>query len=187
MADVKELNINNTTYDIKAKSVVDQNSGSVKMWTGTRQQYDAILSKDANTLYNITDDDTSLGDVVTDLNGKADVDLGNCSDVGNTKMAKASMPSNTNIALTIGAAGTQYTAPADGWYQASGTANASVGYIYLTNNSSALADMKQVGQSVVSHCYIPAKKGDTITLWWQGMNMSTFLFIYAVGSEWEAS
>ena len=56
MADVKELNINNTTYDIKAKSVVDTNSGSVKMWTGTRQQYDAIVSKDANTLYNITDD-----------------------------------------------------------------------------------------------------------------------------------
>lgn len=56
MADVQELNVNNTTYDIKAKSVVDTNSGSVKMWTGTRQQYDAIVSKDANTLYNITDD-----------------------------------------------------------------------------------------------------------------------------------
>lgn len=56
MADVKELNINNTTYDIKAKSVVDTNSGSVKMWTGTRQQYEAIITKDANTLYNITDD-----------------------------------------------------------------------------------------------------------------------------------
>lgn len=56
MADVKELNINNTTYDIKAKSVVDTNSGAVKMWTGTKAQYDAIVIKDANTLYNITDD-----------------------------------------------------------------------------------------------------------------------------------
>lgn len=56
MADVKELNINNTTYDIKAKSVVDINSGKLKFWSGTRQEYDAIVSKDATTLYNITDD-----------------------------------------------------------------------------------------------------------------------------------
>lgn len=56
MADVKELNINNTTYDIKAKTVVDQNGGSLKYWTGTKAQYDAIVTKDANTLYNITDD-----------------------------------------------------------------------------------------------------------------------------------
>jgi hypothetical protein len=31
-------------------------STAIKTWTGTRQQYDAIVSKDANTLYNITDD-----------------------------------------------------------------------------------------------------------------------------------
>lgn len=56
MSDVKELNINNTTYDIKAKSVVDTNTGSVKMWSGTKTQYDAITNKDADTLYNVTDD-----------------------------------------------------------------------------------------------------------------------------------
>lgn len=56
MSDVKELNINNTTYDIKAKSVVDTNNGKLKFWSGTRAEYDAIATKDANTLYNITDD-----------------------------------------------------------------------------------------------------------------------------------
>lgn len=55
MADVKELNINNTTYDIKAKSVVDNNSGAVKFWTGTKAQYNAIVTKDSNTQYNCTD------------------------------------------------------------------------------------------------------------------------------------
>lgn len=55
MADVKELNINNTTYDIKAKSVVDQNSGSLKYWSGTQAQYDAIATKDSNTIYNVED------------------------------------------------------------------------------------------------------------------------------------
>lgn len=61
MADVKELNVNNTTYDIKAKSVVDTNSGKLFFWSGTKNQFDAIVTKDANTLYNITDDtDVSL-------------------------------------------------------------------------------------------------------------------------------
>lgn len=53
--DVQELNINNTTYDIKAKSVVDQNGGKLRFWTGTRTQYDAIATKDASTLYWVTD------------------------------------------------------------------------------------------------------------------------------------
>ena len=53
MADVKELNVNNTTYDIKAKSVVDTNSGKLSFWSGTKAQYDAILSKDSNTLYEV--------------------------------------------------------------------------------------------------------------------------------------
>ena len=56
MSDVQELNINNSTYDIKAKSVVDTNSGKVKFWTGTKAEYDAITTKDPATLYNITDD-----------------------------------------------------------------------------------------------------------------------------------
>ena len=55
MADVKELNINNTTYDIKAKTVVDQNGGSLKYWTGTKAQYDAIVTKDSSTMYYLTD------------------------------------------------------------------------------------------------------------------------------------
>ena len=56
MSDVQELSINNSTYDIKAKSVVDTNSGKLKFWTGTKAEYDAIVTKDSNTLYNIIDD-----------------------------------------------------------------------------------------------------------------------------------
>lgn len=58
MANVKELNINSTTYDIIGKGIVDQNNTStpLKEWSGTKAQYDAIATKDANTIYNITDD-----------------------------------------------------------------------------------------------------------------------------------
>lgn len=56
MADVKELNINNTTYDIKAKTVVDNNGTKLSMWSGTKQEYDNITTKDPNQLYFIEDD-----------------------------------------------------------------------------------------------------------------------------------
>lgn len=56
MADVKELNINNTTYDIKAKTVVDNNGTKLSMWSGTKQEYDNIATKDPNQLYFIEDD-----------------------------------------------------------------------------------------------------------------------------------
>lgn len=45
-----------TTPIDKAESVVDNNSGSLKFWSGTKVQYDAIATKNADTLYNITDD-----------------------------------------------------------------------------------------------------------------------------------
>lgn len=46
----------------------------------------------------------------------ANKDLSNLTDAGNIVSAHASMPSNTYDNLTIGASGTSYTAPADGWF-----------------------------------------------------------------------
>lgn len=47
----------NSSNKMQAVAVKDTRSGNaVKTWTGTKAQYDAIVSKDSNTLYNITDD-----------------------------------------------------------------------------------------------------------------------------------
>lgn len=44
-------------------------SNTLKMWTGTRAQYDAIVTKDSNTVYNVTDDydDVSLSTILNTL------------------------------------------------------------------------------------------------------------------------
>lgn len=55
MSDVSELGINNTVYDINSKSITDQNGGKLRFWTGTRTQYDAIVQKVNDTIYNLTD------------------------------------------------------------------------------------------------------------------------------------
>lgn len=48
----------NSSEQLQAIGVMDNsdNSTALKTWTGTRAQYDAITTKDSNTLYNITDD-----------------------------------------------------------------------------------------------------------------------------------
>ena len=53
----------NTSQELQTVGVIDSNdtTNAIKTWTGTKDQYDAIVTKNANTLYNITDDtDISL-------------------------------------------------------------------------------------------------------------------------------
>lgn len=51
----------NLSAEIQTVGVINSrdNSTAIKTWTGTKVQYDAIGTKDANTLYNITDDTSS--------------------------------------------------------------------------------------------------------------------------------
>lgn len=52
----------NSSDELQAVGVIDQNNtaNAIKTWTGTKAQYNAIATKDSNTLYNITDD-TDVG------------------------------------------------------------------------------------------------------------------------------
>lgn len=61
-----DLNTNsitsNASHQLQTVGVINSrdNSTAVKTWTGTLAQYNAIVSKDSNTLYNITDDSSAL-------------------------------------------------------------------------------------------------------------------------------
>ena len=47
----------NSSDQLQTVGVIDSRSGNtIKTWTGTKAQYEAITTKDSNTLYNITDD-----------------------------------------------------------------------------------------------------------------------------------
>jgi len=123
------------------------------------------------------------------LTGKADVGLGNLTDAGKIVSAHLSMPSGTYDLLTLGASGSTYTAPADGYFMlyaeyGSGTGVffdaflASCGYIgfrhYFSSSSSA------------GRCFVPAKKGDVLSLYYSGTLANTeFRFVYAEGSKSE--
>lgn len=74
--------------------VLDQKTGALnKFWTGTKAEYEALGTHDANTFYNITDDNGGLGSQIVTLYDKdiTAVNLGYASGI----------PSSTEFTLDI--------------------------------------------------------------------------------------
>ena len=93
-----------------------------------------------------------------------------------SQVAHMAMPSDKYIDLTIGAAGTSYTAPADGYFCFFSTTQS----INLWNDQNKMRSyMAGVAGSAG---FLPVKKGAIVVLYNTG-NEASFRFIYAVGSE----
>lgn len=135
--------------------------------------------------------EVDINQIATDLNGKMDRDCLNASDTGNVQMAKASMPSSRYINLTLGASGSTYTAPANGWFCLKN--NAGGGNPLLLNNQTrhGISIMQSGGITgfAGNTIYLPCSKGDIVNANYTAPSGSTtnIYFIYAQGSESEAS
>ena len=75
----------------------------------------------------------------------------------------AGMPSNRYIDLTLGASGSTYTAPANGWFFVQKKAGAAYKYISLYCSTTSIFDERQSVdiEAVLSPC-IPVKSGDVV-------------------------
>lgn len=126
------------------------------------------------------------------INGKADVDLTNCTDVANIKMAHNAMPSDTYEDLTLGASGASYTAPADGYVSISKVVGSDWHYLavdlYNSNNvmiASIFADAYRTSPATI---FVPVYKGQIFVVGYNATGATNwFRFVYAQGSESEAS
>ena len=120
------------------------------------------------------------------FNNRANVDLNNISNAGKVNFANISLPSNTYETVVTGASGTEYIAPADGWY-----------FIRLSTPQSAggwSTIRWEDGRDLIMNAnaysnipwLIPVTKGTKITvLYASGLSISLFRFYYAIGSESE--
>jgi hypothetical protein len=128
---------------------------------------------------------------MTDLNGKADVDLSNTTNQAKILMGGMAMPSNKYIDLTLGASGSIYTAPANGWYNIVRRVGAN------GDNERYLAGETSTGLRIVECSssswhelclLIPVKKRDTVYIEYNATGeIKRCRFVYAQGSESEAS
>lgn len=128
-----------------------------------------------------------VGQITEDLNGKADIDLGNVSATGKSTSAGWAMPSTVSTSLTLGASGTEYTAPANGYVVLAVTSGLS--YFYLVNKTTGLASgVTQGGTGFTCRLFIPVQKDDKFEVDYQlTPDAYSFTFIYAEGSKTEAN
>jgi hypothetical protein len=97
-----------------------------------------------------------------------------------------SMPSSEYIDLTLGASGSTYTAPANGWVMLYKNASASGQYIWMqtVHGDITIYDLASYSSTSggVLRITIPVKKGDNcVVAYTAGGTTGRFRFIYAEG------
>lgn len=94
-----------------------------------------------------------------------------------------SFPSNRYDDLALGASGSQYTAPADGYVYVAGTQYASSGYIFLSNDASGMQVVSQPTNvsTFEVRCIMPLAKGQQYTIIYGDLYVNVFKFVYAIG------
>lgn len=109
--------------------------------------------------------------------------------------AEASMPSNKSIRLKVGATGTTYTAPANGWFYVCCISTATGGYVntYTDAGAGGLGFMYTFSGTETGYSYkmaVPAKSGDICHLSYNNVSMDPTIadyyglwFHYAQGDQ----
>lgn len=122
-----------------------------------------------------------IGETVQNANlidaGRINEQLSGLVEVGGS----LGMPSNKYVNLTLGASGDSYTAPANGWLHLKVNKSAA-GYSAFYSSSGLSAESRTTISGSNCIVYIPCKKGDVVTCYYDGTNREiVFTFIYAVG------
>ena len=132
---------------------------------------------------------TALSNLTSEGQGKfdakANISLDNLSSAGDIYGSKLGMPSGTYTDLTIGADGTQYTAPANGYVNFCCLAGTMLQLYNLTAGS--LFASVQVANSSALGIWMPVKKGDIFSIYSVVTTPWRLRFHYAEGSKSEAN
>ena len=141
--------------------------------TATEQATAATLSA-ANAAVSETNTAAMLGT-------KADISASNFNAIGRSKIAGYSMPSSRYNNLTLGASGSTYIAPANGYFTY--LAMSSEAGQYVNIYSSKIGVMQTgIGSSTSYKGIIPVQKDDIVTFAYT-MSVSEFRFVYTEGEN----
>ena len=117
------------------------------------------------------------------FNNKVDLNAGNLSTVGKSTVAKMAMPSATYDNLTLAASGTEYTAPANGYFTISMYSDAAhqyMGFYSATNGLGTFATVPYSGYLL--ELFMPVQKGQKVTVnYTLGGTLQRFRFVYSEG------
>lgn len=180
------ISVSGLKFDASRSSSIYGNSSKVQPQT-VKVLYYIVVSSAIKT-----DIQVDIDNVTTDLNSKADTDLTNCTNQGKIFISGNAMPSSAFINLTLGASGSSYTAPSNGYFYL----NKVVGSDWYYTSLDVYTSSDTFLYSVFADCYrtspatiiVPVFKGQKVTVNYNASGVTNyFRFIYAKGSESEAA
>lgn len=116
---------------------------------------------------------------------KANINADNFSVAGKAVLAGMGMPSSKYIDLTLGASGSTYTAPANGWFTLHKAANGAGQYAYMYIVGADIGTCFNVASATdIPSYFLPVKVGDIVKIDYNlGGATNQFRFIYAEGEN----
>lgn len=125
-----------------------------------------------------------VGETIQDANIiNASGVLSRVADLSDSYISGLGMPSDRYIDLTLGASGTDYIAPANGWFFLAKVVGTTNGYVAMQNKTSKLG--VQQSHTTTTHWIrenIEARKGDVVNIEYNVTGATqAFRFIYAEG------
>lgn len=122
--------------------------------------------------------------VNTKVGGFANTNADNFSVAGKKVLAGMGMPSSKYLDVPVGANGTTYTAPANGYFFAQGVFTQNDGYIKLYNNSKcSIGTTSKAGTDWGYAVFIPCQKGDQAAIFYNRIDNPKLTFLYAEGDQ----
>ena len=145
----------------------------------TKYPYYMVVSTEGQTA-NVEID---INQIYEDLELKANKNLSNLTAEGKSLASGLGMPSDKIINLTLGATGTSYTAPANGWVRFTKKAGANGQLVQLSSGKvDIICNAYASGQTAT--CFLPVKKGETFYTWYNATGETLFFhFCYAEGEN----
>lgn len=138
-------------------------------------QYDDLSGKPGNLA--TTDDTALLQEEITELTNEV------ASKVDAAAAAHAAMPSGSGVSLLLSSNPSEYTAPADGYFNCIAYAGTSAGFINFSNNS-GMGTMVNIGANNASKVFLPVRKGDVVAVNWGNLtDQTTMMFFHCEGSK----
>lgn len=145
----------------------------------TKYPYYMVISTEGQT----AEVGIDINKVYEDMNLKANTSLSNLTAEGKTLASGLSMPSERYVDLTLGATGSSYTSPSNGWFAISKKSGAVDQYVNLAGTEVSIIAVAPSSGTTAS-CYLPVRKGDIVKCWWNASGtLNAFRFVYAEGEE----
>lgn len=145
----------------------------------TKYPYYMVISTEGQT----AEVGIDINEVYEDMNLKANTNLSNLTAEGKSLASGLGMPSERYVDLTLGATGSSYTSPSNGWFAISKKSGAVDQYVNLAGTEVSIIAVAPSSGTTAS-CYLPVRKGDIVKCWWNASGtLNAFRFVYAEGEK----